>query len=51
VHRTWRADYLTSSPEAFPHTVRLAQDLYPSIDEQFDYGIDLLVEGLRQRIA
>lgn len=50
-HRTWRADYLAASPELFPHTVRLAGDLYPSVDDQFGFGLDLVVAGLRQRIG
>jgi AcrR family transcriptional regulator len=50
-HRRWRADYLTASPEVFPQTVRLANELYPSMSEQFEFGLDLLIAGLRQRVA
>jgi TetR/AcrR family tetracycline transcriptional repressor len=50
-HRRWRADYLTASPDAFPQTVRLANELYPSMSEQFEFGLDLLIAGLRQRVA
>ncbi|HCB06210.1 MAG TPA: hypothetical protein PLZ93_01410 [Nocardioides sp.] len=49
-HRRWRADYLTASPEQFPRTVRLANELYPSVAEQFEFGHGLLVAGLRQRV-
>jgi len=37
-HRRWRADYLTASPDVFPQTVRLANELYPSMSEQFEFG-------------
>jgi AcrR family transcriptional regulator len=49
-HRAWRADYLTASPEEFPVTVRLASLLYPDQDTQFRYGLQALVDGLRQRL-
>src|SRR5262245_14109529 len=48
-HRTWRADYLAASPVRFPHTTRLAALLYPSLDDQFRFGIDVIIAGLRQR--
>ncbi len=48
-HRTWRADYYAASPTEFPETVRLAELLYPSLDEQFRFGLDLMVAGLRRR--
>jgi AcrR family transcriptional regulator len=47
-HRLWRAAYFAASPQEFPHTTRLAARLYPSLDEQFEFGIDLLISGLRQ---
>jgi TetR/AcrR family tetracycline transcriptional repressor len=50
-HRTWRADYLAAPPERFPHTTRLAALLYPSLDDQFKFAIDLLIGGLRQRAS
>lgn len=50
-HRRWRADYLTASPDVFPQTVRLANDLYPSVDDQYEFGLELLVDGLRQRVS
>jgi AcrR family transcriptional regulator len=50
-HRTWRAAYLAAAPADFPHTTRLAPRLYPSLDEQFEFGIDVLVAGLRQRVS
>jgi AcrR family transcriptional regulator len=50
-HRLWRAAYFAASPEDFPHTTRLAALLYPSLDDQFEFGIDLLIAGLRQRAA
>ena len=49
-HRGWRADYFAASPTDFPHTARFAAGLYPPMDEQFDYGLDLIIEGLRERI-
>jgi AcrR family transcriptional regulator len=49
-HRAWRADYLTASPEEFPVTVRLAALLYPDQDTQFRYGLQALIDGLRQRL-
>ena len=48
-HRLWRAAYFAASPQEFPHTTRLAALLYPSLDDQFEFGIDLLITGLRQR--
>ena len=48
-HRAWRADYLVASPEEFPHTTRFAALLYPSLDEQFEYGLALMVAGLREK--
>ena len=50
-HRAWRADYLTGPQDEFPVTVRLASLLYPSQDDQFRYGLRLLVEGLRSKAA
>lgn len=50
-HRTWRAHYLAASPTDFPHSSHFSQLLYPSLEEQFDYGLGLLVDGLRQRAA
>jgi len=50
-HRIWRADYLAASPERFPHTTRLAALLYPSLDDQFRFGIDVIIAGLRQRVG
>ncbi|HEX9040474.1 MAG TPA: hypothetical protein VF838_05530 [Trebonia sp.] len=50
-HRLWRAAYFGAPPQEFPHTTRLAALLYPSLDEQFEYAIDLLVAGLRERVS
>lgn len=50
-HRAWRADYLTASPEDFPVTVRVAPQLYPTQDAQFQYGLRALVEGLRSMVT
>nr|WP_281276223.1 TetR/AcrR family transcriptional regulator C-terminal domain-containing protein [Flexivirga caeni] len=50
-HRRWRADYLAASSESFPETVRLANELYPDASEQFRFGLDLLIEGLRRRVG
>lgn len=47
-HRAWRADYLAAPPEDFPVTVRVAPQLYPTQDSQFQYGLRALVEGLRR---
>lgn len=49
-HRLWRAAYFAASPAEFPHTTRLAGLLYPSLDEQFEFGIEALIAGLRQRV-
>lgn len=51
IHRAWRADYLTAPPEEFPVTVRVALHLYPPRDEQFQYGLRALVEGLRLKVT
>lgn len=50
-HRLWRAAYFAAPPAEFPHTTRLAPLLYPSLDEQFAFGIDVLIAGLRQRVS
>ena len=50
-HRLWRAAYFAAPPAEFPHTTRLAPLLYPSLDEQFGFGIDVLIAGLRQRVG
>jgi hypothetical protein len=50
-HRLWRAAYFAASPQEFPHTTRLAALLYPSLDDQFEFGIDLLITGLRRRVS
>jgi AcrR family transcriptional regulator len=49
-HRLWRAAYFAAPPAEFPHTTRLAALLYPSLDEQFAFGIAVLIAGLRQRV-
>jgi len=49
-HRVWRAAYFAASPQEFPHTTRLAALLYPSLDEQFEFGIEVLIAGLRHQI-
>jgi TetR/AcrR family transcriptional regulator, tetracycline repressor protein len=50
-HRLWRAAYFAAPPAEFPHTTRLAALLYPSLDEQFEFGIAVLIAGLRQRVG
>ncbi len=50
-HRSWRADYFAASPTDFPQTTHFAAALYPAMDEQFRYGLDLIVLGLRQRFG
>jgi AcrR family transcriptional regulator len=50
-HRLWRAAYFAAPPADFPHTTRLAPLLYPSLDEQFGFGINVLIAGLRQRVS
>jgi len=49
VHQQWRADYQSASPTEFPHTTALGAWLYPSQETQFQFGLDLIVEGLRRR--
>lgn len=51
LHRVWRAEYLTAPPEEFPVTVRVALQLYPPRDAQFQYGLRTLVEGLRLKVT
>jgi AcrR family transcriptional regulator len=50
-HRTWRADYLVAPPDRFPHTTRLAAVMYPSQNDQFAFGLDLMLRGLRERVG
>jgi AcrR family transcriptional regulator len=49
VHQQWRADYQSASPTEFPQTTAMAAWLYPSQETQFQFGLDLIVEGLRRR--
>ena len=42
---------LRGIPAEFPHTTRLAALLYPSLDEQFAFGMEVLIAGLRQRVS
>ncbi|HEY7274242.1 MAG TPA: TetR/AcrR family transcriptional regulator C-terminal domain-containing protein [Actinoplanes sp.] len=49
-HRTWRADYLVAPPDRFPHTTRLAASMYPSQNDQFAFGLNLMICGLRERV-
>lgn len=51
MHRLWRADYFAAPPERFPHTTRLAGLLYPSLDDQFSFALDLMISGIRQRVS
>jgi TetR/AcrR family tetracycline transcriptional repressor len=48
-HRAWRGAYFSAPPERFPHTTRLAALLYPPLEDQFEFGINLLISGIRQR--
>ena len=50
-HRVWRAACFAASPTEFPHTTRLAPLLHPSLDDQFEFGIDVLISGLRQHVT
>lgn len=50
-HRSWRAAYMAASPQDFPHSVRFAASLYPSLDEQYEYGLAVMIAGLRERIG
>jgi len=50
-HRAWRADYYASSLQQFPQTLRVADHLYPDLDAQFRFGLDLMIAGLRSRIG
>jgi AcrR family transcriptional regulator len=51
VHRRWRADYLALSADQFPYSTALAPLMYPSAEDQFRYGLELLVVALRARTA
>lgn len=48
-HESWRAVYRGSSPVVHPVSVRLAEHLYPDQDEQFEYGLELMIATLRSR--
>jgi hypothetical protein len=48
-HRTWRAAYFAAPPAEFPNTTRMAPLLYPSLEAQFEFGIGLIINGLRLR--
>ncbi len=50
-HGSWRAHYLAAVPEAFPSTSRYAALLYPSLEDQFEFGLELLLDGMRQRVV
>lgn len=50
-HQAWRADYSSADSTRFPVSTRLASWLYPSQDDQFEFGLRLLVDSLRARTA
>lgn len=50
-HRVWRADYLAVAPTDFPTTSRVARWLYPSQQQQYEYGLSLMLAALRQECA
>lgn len=48
LYRRWRADYLGLDRAQFHHVVELAPLMYHSSDVQFEFGLDLMIEGLRR---
>ncbi len=50
-HRAWRADYLAASPTDYPATTRFAAHLYPDVEAQFEFGLALMIAGLRESIS
>ena len=43
----WRADYSGLEPSTFPHSVEMANALYPgTADDRFVYALDRLLDGL-----
>lgn len=48
-HENWRSVYRGSSPQVHPVSVRLAEHLYPNQDDQFEYGLGLMIASLRTR--
>ena len=49
-HEEWRATYAQTGQQDFPTTAGLARWLYPSQEEQFSFGLALLVESLAARL-
>lgn len=45
-YRGWRAQYSALDAAAFPATVVVARDLYPSSNAVFEAGLDALLSGL-----
>ena len=41
-----RGYYLAQPPEQYPHVAAVAPHLYGDLDEQFDYGLERLLDGL-----
>ncbi len=46
-YREWRSDYLRLDAAQFPRLRSCAELMYHDADEQFHFGLDLMVESLR----
>lgn len=47
----WRRSYAMLPAEAFPNCVRLAPVLFPDAEEQFRFGIELILDGIERTVA
>jgi hypothetical protein len=50
-YQRWRGDYLGLGTEEFPTLVTLAPLMYHGADDQFAFGLRLLLDSLRRLAA
>ena len=50
LYRRWRADYLGLDRIEFPNVVELAPRMYHSSGDQFEFGLRLMIDGLRRSV-
>jgi AcrR family transcriptional regulator len=52
IYAEWRADYAALDTAAFPHSVDIANALYPgTADDRFAFALDRLLDGLQTELS
>jgi hypothetical protein len=52
IYAEWRADYAALDSAAFPHSVDIANALYPgTADDRFVFALDRLLDGLQTELS